>query len=103
MESRPCIYCEGIATPGTVYRDCNEKDYIAQEWQCGLLDCEENHRSPCGQTFRIHLEGPCLGVDDICESSEGGPVKVRRRIEDYLRKSEPELIFRIARELRVKI
>jgi hypothetical protein len=53
--------------------------------------------------FREHLEGPCLGVDDICSSPEGGAIKVRRRIEDHLRKCSPETIFEVARELGIKI
>lgn len=64
-----CRLCEvGIATPGTVYRDSNEAEYMAQEMQCGLL--VGNPLEACNGRYRVHLEGPCLLKDDFCIGQE---------------------------------
>ncbi len=69
MTTESCRLCgNGIATPGTFYRDCNEKEYGAQEMQCGLL--EGNPPEACGGTYRVHVEGPCLLSSDFCAGEE---------------------------------
>jgi len=59
-----CPFCAAPAAPGTVYRDIDFREYRAREYQCG-----RPYGSPedaCGAVFRVHIAGPCTGVDDVC-------------------------------------
>ena len=71
--------------------------------ECRWTDCPSNMMvcPECGQTWNVDSPAPCdcpgFGVM-ISEVK-----KIRRRIEDRLRKADPEVVLRIAKELGVKI
>lgn len=59
-----CPYCAAPAALGTTYRDTAEAAYRAASYRCGLP--QGSPEDACGREFRVHLAGPCLGVDDLC-------------------------------------
>lgn len=61
-----CPYCDSPSALSVVYRDSNDPEYRAEEWQCGLpVGSPDN---ACGRRWRLQTDGSrCLGsMDDIC-------------------------------------